>query len=284
MPNKFARAPGAGRRSGGQHRGRLPGRSDERSALANDGCAAIRAAWSGQPRNNVTRSRSRNSMVRRRLRVRLGEQRRAGDERGQQTAAEAAHPEERHRDVEALAPRDAARRESGRGGAQRAAVRVHHALGCAATAGGEEDDHVVGRTYRGFHRRHDRVPAPIARKLAVDPDTTQRRHGRMAPARGESRPQTGCGRLEVVEVATVPVLRHGDEMRDGGRAELRDQFRRAQQGAERHQDRADAHGRCGVGGPGDAVGHEQPDAITLHHAGRHETCARATRLASSSSS
>ena len=53
-----------------------------------------------------------------RARARLGEQRGAGDERREQPGAEAADPEERHRDVEAVVAAEAPRVEAGRGGAR----------------------------------------------------------------------------------------------------------------------------------------------------------------------
>jgi len=63
MPNRFARAPGSARSPGGSTASRLPARSELRSAPAKVGSAAIFAAWSGQPRNRVARSRSRKRMV-----------------------------------------------------------------------------------------------------------------------------------------------------------------------------------------------------------------------------
>src|SRR3546814_19385800 len=53
IPNRWARAPGAGRRSSGSTAGRLAALSVERSAAAKPGWAASRAAWSGQPRKSV---------------------------------------------------------------------------------------------------------------------------------------------------------------------------------------------------------------------------------------
>ena len=64
IPNRFGRAPGAGRSSGGSTGARLPGPRWERSVVANAGSAARRAAWSGQPRKRVTRSRSSRARVR----------------------------------------------------------------------------------------------------------------------------------------------------------------------------------------------------------------------------
>ena len=64
IPNRFARDPGSPpRRRGGDTAGRLPGRSDDRSASANRGWEASRAAWAGQPRNSVARSRTSRSNV-----------------------------------------------------------------------------------------------------------------------------------------------------------------------------------------------------------------------------
>ena len=63
MPKRLARAPGAGRRSGGRTAAKLPSRNEDRSASAKPGCAASRAAWSGQPRNSVARSRCKSSSV-----------------------------------------------------------------------------------------------------------------------------------------------------------------------------------------------------------------------------
>ena len=120
-------------------RARLAGRSDERSAAAKSGCAAIRAAWSGQPRNRVARSRSRNRIVRAGSGVGLRQQGRSREEHREQPAAEAAHPEERHRDVQPLSGADAPRLEPGRGGPERAPVRVDHALRRAAASRREQD-------------------------------------------------------------------------------------------------------------------------------------------------
>ncbi len=63
MPNRLARDPGAPRWAGGSTASRLPGRRLDRSAPAKAGSAASRAAWSGQPRNRVARSRSRKASV-----------------------------------------------------------------------------------------------------------------------------------------------------------------------------------------------------------------------------
>ena len=64
IPKRFARAPGAGRCAGGSTAGRLPGPRLDRSAVAKRGCDASAAAWSGQPRNSVARSRSSSARVR----------------------------------------------------------------------------------------------------------------------------------------------------------------------------------------------------------------------------
>ncbi len=139
MPKRFARAPARGRCAGGSTAARLAGRSDARSAVAKSGCAAMRAAWSGQPRNSVDALALQESDRAARLRRGLGEQRRSREQHREQPAAEAARPEERHRDVEPLAGADAARLEPGRGRAERAPVGVDHALRRAAAARGEQD-------------------------------------------------------------------------------------------------------------------------------------------------
>ena len=82
--------PGAGRRPqlGREHGVEAARRAAScRSAVAKAGSAAIVAAWSGQPRNSVARSRSRKPMVVAGRRVGLGEQGGAGDQRRQQAAS-----------------------------------------------------------------------------------------------------------------------------------------------------------------------------------------------------
>ena len=101
-----------------------------RSASAKPGCAARRAAWSGQPRNSVDPLAFEKLERRRRFGLRLGEQGGAGHQRGQQSLAEPSGPEEGHRDVEALSRSDAAGLESRRDGPQRRAVGVDDALRC----------------------------------------------------------------------------------------------------------------------------------------------------------
>ena len=87
--------------------------------------------------------------------VGLRQQRRSRDEHREQPAAEAARPEERHRDVQPLSGADAARLEPGRGRPQRAAVGVDHALRRAAAARGEQD--------RPCRRRDERRPPALRR-------------------------------------------------------------------------------------------------------------------------
>ena len=109
MPNRLARAPG--RRPLLRRAARRPGcrrRSDERSAR---GEARVGGEPSGlvgpapEQRDPLALEEGERAVG---LGLGLGEQRRAGDEHREQPAAEPARPEERHRDVEALARADAA--------------------------------------------------------------------------------------------------------------------------------------------------------------------------------
>jgi hypothetical protein len=85
----------------------------------------------------------------------LGDQRCPRHQRGKYTATEAAHPEERHRQIQAGVGVDAARRKARLHGAQRVAVGVHDSLGRRAAARGEHDDQRVGGRDRLGHRVDD---------------------------------------------------------------------------------------------------------------------------------
>ena len=102
-------------------------------------------------------------------------------------AAEPAHPEERHRDVEALAGADAAGVESRArppGGRRRGCGSTP--FGRAAAARGEQDGEVVGRRGR---RRRARRPVRRRRRRSgrASSDQTARRFG----SRGWRRPERG---------------------------------------------------------------------------------------------
>ena len=166
-PRARARACSAG----GQHRVEAARAQRRRGRRPRSrGSRASAAAWSGQPRNSVTRSRSRNGSVR------------AGSGRasvssvapatsvGEQAGAEPADPEERHRDVEAVV---AVRRRT----SSPAAVAPSAPpwvwitpLGVAAAAGGEDDGEVVGGPDRRVAARRParaRSPSPAAGPVAV---------------------------------------------------------------------------------------------------------------------
>ena len=176
MPNRFARAPGARPLLGGQHRARgSPGAATTRSAVANAGWAAMRAAWSGQPRNRVARSRSRNRIVRAGSGVGLREQRRSGDEHREQPAAEAARPEERHGDVEALAGADAAGLEPGRGRRSALPWVWITPFGAPRLPEVNRIDHVVGGTNDALQRFDDRLAARARRAARPTSRLAQRR-------------------------------------------------------------------------------------------------------------
>ena len=122
----------------------------------------------------------------------LGHQGGTGQQNGQNSTTEAAHPEERHWQIQPGVRGDTARRQPRSHGAQCAAVRVHHSLGGSAAPRGEDDDQRVSGGYRLGHGVDD--PAgPLARGGSGEPvdrpDLTQGRKFRLAP------------RLEVVQVA-----------------------------------------------------------------------------------
>ena len=99
---------GAGRRCGGSTAGRLASPSDDRSASAKDGCAASRAGLIGPAAEERDALAFEQLEGAGRFGLRLGEQRGAGHERAEEPAAEAARPEEGHRDVEPLTRPNAA--------------------------------------------------------------------------------------------------------------------------------------------------------------------------------
>ena len=98
--------PGRGRRCRRQDRGEAAG-PQRRQIGGGEGRVRRRCAPPGRASRGTgsTRSRSRKRERARRLRRRLGQQRRARDEHREQPAAEAARPEERHRDVQPLVRR-----------------------------------------------------------------------------------------------------------------------------------------------------------------------------------
>ena len=154
MPNRLARSPGRNCSAGGSTRVEAA-RPQRRQVGGRRTWGRPRSARPGRASRGTasTRSRSRNASVRAGSGVDLGEQGRARDEHREQAAAEPAHPEERHRDVEALAPPDARRASSPASVARSAfAVGVDHALGRAAAARREHDREVVGRSHRRFER------------------------------------------------------------------------------------------------------------------------------------
>ena len=120
----------------------------------------MRAAWSGQPRNSVARSRSRSSSVRPGSGVASVSSVAPAISVESSPAAKPSGPEERHRNVEPLAGADAASVETGRGGSQRTAVGVDHAFGRPRlpevkrmTMSSDGPDHLLQRVDEGGVRR-----------------------------------------------------------------------------------------------------------------------------------
>src|SRR5579862_4060738 len=106
------------------------------------------------------------------LRGCLGQEGYLADDARQQTAGKTSDPEERHRDVEAVAFPHAAVVQARGDGPQRAAMRMDSALRCPAAPRTEEDHHVVGWTDDGAWLlragRRGRIDG-----FAPDPDPAQ---------------------------------------------------------------------------------------------------------------
>ena len=148
----LARAPGRGLRDSGSSAGRLAGPRHERSVAANAGVrrdAGGLVRPSAKQRDALPGEKCQRS---RRGRVRLREERGARDEGSEKARAEAARPEERHRNVEAFTTTDAAHVEAARDGPQRAAVGMDDAFRRTAAARGEQDDELIGGPH-GFYQR-----------------------------------------------------------------------------------------------------------------------------------
>ena len=171
----------------------------------------------------------------RRLGLGLAHERRAGDERGEEPAAEAAHPEERHRDVEAVAVAEAPRAEALLDRAERAAVRVDHALGRAAAARREHHHHVVGRSHRRVEAGDERG---VGRGLGRGRVRARRRPSATVRRRGSSARNCACPRStstraagaivgEVGDVVAAAELRREDEHLDARRCGAAPRARRA---------------------------------------------------------
>ena len=75
-------------------------------------------------------------------------------------------------------------------------------------------------------------------------------------------------RSDVIEIVVPAELLDGHQELHGGDAQLRDEFGRLQQGAQRDEYGADAGERDGDLHPAHAVGHDQADPGALGHARR----------------
>ena len=199
--------PRAGRRAAvrrGAPPARLPGRRLDRSAVANPGSAARAAAWSGHPRNNVTRSRSSSwrvapgsgtaSVTRVAPATRVDEQ----------PDGEPAGPEERHRDVEAVVGPEAPGVEARRHRVEGAVVGVDRALRRAPAARREQHDEVVVGRDTALQRRRPRPVAGPGREGVVGPDPPQRGSSEWRRPESVSGDHAGRSGVEVVEVAAAP--------------------------------------------------------------------------------
>ena len=78
-------------------------------------------------------------------------------------------------------------------------------------------------------------------------------------------------RLQVVDVTVAAEFLDADQELHGRGAQLRGEFTGLQQGAQRHQDSADAGQRDGDLDPTGAVGHDEPDPGALADAGFDES-------------
>ena len=269
--------PRAGRRAGGRPGAPRAGcrrPSADRSAVANAGLGGEPgrlvgpAAEQGDPLALAAARASAPGSG-----SRLGEQRRAGDERRQQPAAEPARPEERHRDVERARP-DATQRAS----SPAAAARRRAAVGVDRSPSGVPRLPEVKRTTRSSAGRTRASSARDQRPARPVPGRSSSCHTRRSDGAAGWRPsaasaarQARGGGLEVVEVArgrgTRARRRGGSRPRS---SQLGEQLGRAQQRAERHEDGADAQRGERGDGPVDAVRREQPDPVALPDAGGDE--------------
>ena len=274
MPNRFARAPGAGRWLGGSTAGRLPG-AEARQVGAREPRDARRgaAAWSGQPRNSVDPLAFEERERALRLGHRLGEQRRAGDE---------------HARAARRRGRPSRRTASGCRGGRPAPTRraseldatARSALPCVwTTPFGAPRLPEVNRTTKssaGRTRRFERVDERVVdrrRSAGRRASHTARSDG----SRGCRRPaavigdDAGRDRVEVVEVRAAAERPREHEVRDrrrpascasssGGRSSVLSGTSTPPMPPHRRRDH----------GPLDAVGQQQPDARALADAGGGE--------------
>ena len=182
MPNRLDRAPGGRCSLRREHGFEAPGLERGEVGVGKVGMRRERGGLVGpaaKERDPLALEQLQCSCG---LRLRFGDQRGAGDERRQKSAAEPAHPEERHRDVQAVAAFEAPGLEARLDRAERAAVGVDHALRRASAPGREHHDHVVGRTH-GRVERGNELALRAARHRRVrrsSANATARRRGNRA--------------------------------------------------------------------------------------------------------
>ncbi len=112
----------------------------------------------------------------------------------------------------------------GRRGTQGRAVGVDHTLGRTSAAGRKEHDQVIGGSHPSLERADQAVGGGPVGQVAERPEPAQRRRGGVAGARSHRADQAWRGDLEVVQVATVPELPDGDEVRERDRRDLCEQL------------------------------------------------------------
>ena len=191
IPSRFGRPPAPRRAPGREHRGeavRLQVRQvgGREVGVRGDGDGLVGPTAEQRHPLAFEQAEGRGG-----FRLALGDQRRPGDERREQAGAQAAHPEERHGDVEAIAGFEAPDAEARPGRAERTPVGVDHALRRAPTSRGEHDHQVVGGSHRARPRRVDDlvgVTAPAGRRRRARSGVDR---GCAASAAGPSRPEVG---------------------------------------------------------------------------------------------
>ena len=218
IPKRFARAPGAGRCPARQHRGQAA-RAEARQVDGREPRVGGQSRGLVGPAAEQRRPFPFEELERALgLGDRLGEQRRARDEHAQQPAGEAAGPEERHRDVEAVVgadpPRFEARRDRARARCRGCGRRPWARRGCPEVNSTTKSS--AGRTAASSASTSASSTSRRTRQVVGEPDGAEEREPGMPAPGCRRRDDARCDRLDVVEVRAAAERPREHEVRDAG--------------------------------------------------------------------